>query len=289
MQNLGEMVRGSIDMHVHFGPDSNFARRLDAMDTALNAQEMGLKAIVLKSHDYATAPLAHIIGRIATQIKIFGGITLDFELGGINPYVVECSAKLGAKVLWMPTLSSANSRAKIARHLGIRLKGEGISILDGKGDLLPQVKDILNIAKDHEMVVATGHVSPVETFRLVDFAQQIGLSTILASHVLADDALEESLTLTDQQHLTEKSVFIEHCLVTLMPVTGRLDPKEMVNAIKHIGAEHCIISSDLGLPYYCSPAEGMRMFMGILLRAGLSEEEIELMAKVNPAKLLGLT
>lgn len=289
MVNLDEMVRGSIDMHVHFGPDPNLPRRFDAMETVLNAQEMGLRAIVLKSHDYATAPLAHIISRVATQIKIFGGVTLDFEFGGLNPHAVESSAKLGAKVLWMPTLSSANSRAKIGRLFGITLKGEGISILDAKGELLAQVKDILDIAKNYDMVIASGHISPIETFRLVDFAQQIGISKILISHVMADDALEESLSLSDQQRLAAKNVYMEHCLVMLMPVDGRVDPKEVVKAIRHIGAEHCIISSDLGLSYYCSPAEGMRMFMGILLRAGLSEKEIELMAKVNPARLLSLT
>jgi predicted metal-dependent phosphotriesterase family hydrolase len=32
----------------------------------------------------------------------------------------------------------------------------------------------------------------------------------------------------------------------------------------------------------------MRMFIGLLLKNGITEQEIELMAKKNPAKLLGL-
>jgi predicted metal-dependent TIM-barrel fold hydrolase len=140
-----------------------------------------------------------------------------------------------------------------------------------------------------QKVITSGHISPTETFKMVDFAQGIGISKILITHVSADDAMEETLSLAQQQRLAEKGVFMEHCLIMLLPVDGRLDPKELVKAIKTVGAEHCIISSDLGQARYCPPAEGMRMFMGILLRAGLSEEEINLMAKVNPAQLLGLS
>lgn len=288
MSDLGEIVRDSIDMHVHFGPDPHFARRMDAMEIALNAQELGLKAIVLKSHDYASAPLASIIGRLVNQIEVFGGVTLDLEFGGINPYAVECSARLGAKVLWMPTLSSVNSRKKIAQHLGLKLKGEGISILNDKGELLPQVKEILEIAKQFNMIVANGHISPRETFKMIDFAQNIGISKLIITHASDHDAIEEQLTLDAQKELVGRGVFIEHCLVQLMPVTGRIDPKEMVRDIKTVGAEHCIISSDFGQAYHCPPAEGLRMFMGMLMRAGITQEEIEFMAKINPAKLLEL-
>jgi hypothetical protein len=288
MADLTEMVRGSIDMHVHFGPDPNLSRRVDALEAALNAQELGLRAIVLKSHDYPTAALAQIVGRVANQILVFGGATLDLEYGGLNPHAIECSARLGAKVLWMPTLSSENSRKRIAALLNIELTGEGITILDTKGDLHPKVKEILEIAKQYNMTIASGHISPKEILKLSDYLQEVGLHKFIITHPVDDNALEETLSLSEQQDLASRGAFIEHCLVMLMPVTGRRDPAETVHAIRTIGAEHCIISSDLGQSYYCPPAEGMRMFMGILLRAGCNEKEIELMAKVNPARLLDL-
>ena len=58
--------------------------------------------------------------------------------------------------------------------------------------------------------------------------------------------------------------------------------------IQAIGVEHCIMSTDLGQYWNLPPAEGMRFFMAILLRNGLSEKDIEVMAKVNPSRLLGL-
>ena len=46
--------------------------------------------------------------------------------------------------------------------------------------------------------------------------------------------------------------------------------------------------SCLGQNYNPAPAEGMRMMIGYMLKYWLSEKEIELMIKTNPAKLLGL-
>ena len=82
--------------------------------------------------------------------------------------------------------------------------------------------------------------------------------------------------------------FIEHCYVGFLPTDFRNDPKPMVEAIRALGAEHCIISTDLGQYYNPPPAEGMRMFIALLLKNGITEHEIGLMAKLNPAKLLGL-
>jgi imidazolonepropionase-like amidohydrolase len=55
-----------------------------------------------------------------------------------------------------------------------------------------------------------------------------------------------------------------------------------------VGAEKCIMSTDLGQIWNPPPVEGMRMFIVTLIKYGISEKEIILMAKKNPAKLLGL-
>jgi len=48
------------------------------------------------------------------------------------------------------------------------------------------------------------------------------------------------------------------------------------------------MSSDLGQFWNPPPAEGMRLFIATLTRKGISAREIELMVKVNPARLLDL-
>ncbi len=88
--------------------------------------------------------------------------------------------------------------------------------------------------------------------------------------------------------MVEKGAFIEHCFAITLPLQGRLDPMKIVGAVRAVGAEHVVMSTDLGQAWNPAPAEGMRMAIATMLRCGLTEKEMELMAKVNPAKLLDL-
>src|SRR3989304_4169189 len=97
MSAIERLMQGSIDMHVHHGPDPRVERRLDALQTALQAQEAGMRAIVLKNHDYPTVPVAYIVGQLAPKVAVLGSISLDYEVGGLNPSAVEASARMGAR------------------------------------------------------------------------------------------------------------------------------------------------------------------------------------------------
>jgi predicted metal-dependent TIM-barrel fold hydrolase len=60
------------------------------------------------------------------------------------------------------------------------------------------------------------------------------------------------------------------------------------NIIKTVGAEHFIIDSDLGQKNNPLHPDGMRTFIAQLKANGLTEHDIDLIARKNPAKLLGL-
>jgi hypothetical protein len=281
MGTIETILQGSIDMHLHHGPDPRVERRADALQVARQAREAGMRVIVLKSHEYPTAPVAYIVSQIVSDIKIFGSVCLDFEAGGLNPYALLASAKLGAKVVWMPTFTSANDR-KI-NGLG----DDGITIFDSKGKLLFVMDEILNIVKSYKMVLATGHISGQETFVLVEQALAKGITKIVITHPLWPRG-GAKLSLPEQQQLANKGAFIEHCFGNTMPFPDRLDPIRIVEAVKTVGAEHCILTTDLGQAHNPTPAEGMRMAIATMLGCGLSEREIELMVKINPAILLDL-
>jgi hypothetical protein len=276
------LVHGAIDMHVHHGPDAHIQRCVDALQAALQAEKAGMRAIVLKNHDYPTAPLAYIVSQRVRNLSVFGSLSLDFAVGGLNPSAVETSAILGAKVVWMPTFSSANDRERLG------LSGEGIRILDEKGKILPSVEEILNIVKSHDMILATGHLSKREAFALVDDAREKGLTKIVITHPL-EKRVGAPLSIDEQREMAEKGAFIEHCFLATMPLGDRLDPMKIIEAVRAVGAEHCLLTTDLGQDWNPPPAQGMRMMVATLLRCGLSVGEIELMIKTNPARLLGLT
>jgi hypothetical protein len=284
--NLDELLSGSIDMHLHIGPDE-MQTRVDALEAAEQAADMEMKAIVLKNHSYPTTPVAIYAQDIIPEVRVFGSVCLDYEIGGLNVETLERHAKFGAKVVWMPTFSSTNSRAKM-RELGLKLEGEGFSILDDDGKLVPEISPVLDIVKKYDMVLASGHMSPREIFALVEYAKKKDIEKIVITHPSDSEFMIETLSIEELRRLAGMGALIEQTVVTLLPTEFCHSPKERVEMIKAIGTEYCIISTDLGQYWNIPPAEGMRFFMAILLRNGLSEEDIEMMAKQNPSKLLGI-
>jgi hypothetical protein len=282
--NIDVLIRGTIDMHVHFGPDALMPFRLDALETARSAQQLGMRAIVLKAHTYPSAALATLVGKLVPEVKVYGSICLDYEVGGLNFHALTAAAKLGARVVWMPTHSSHNEKSKPAGFT----QSKGFSIINSKNKLVPEIDKILSLIKEHGLVLATGHITPQECFALVEAATIKGISKIVITHALTMEFLRQSLTLSDIRKLAKMGAYIEHSYVGFLPNELRLDPKNLVEVIKTVGAEHCILSTDLGQYENPPPGEGMRMFIALLLRNGITEREIELMAKLNPAKLLDL-
>lgn len=280
MSSIDQLLKGAIDFHVHAAPDIR-ERRLDALQLARQAEQAGMKAVVLKSHCYPTAPLAYIVNQIVPGILVIGSLCLNKENGGLNPEAVEVSAKLGAKVIWMPTFSSVVDKKR---------KGEsgGIYILDKDNQLVPEMKPILEIIESNHLLLATGHISSAEIFTLTDEARRMGIRVVI-THPLTETA-GCPLTTEQQQALVAKGAFIEHCFNPTMPLHAqRLDPMQIVKAVREVGVEHCILSTDFGQPYNPAPVEGVRMMIAAMLQCGLNEREVELLVKVNPAQLLDLT
>ena len=277
-----ELMRDAIDIHIHTGPDPNRRRRVNAYEAAIQAREAGMRAIVLKSHEYVTTPLAYTIQALVPEIEIYGGISLDFEVGGLNPPAVEAAGKLKSKIVWMPTFSSRNDMQKQ------NINEKGITITDQSRKILPAVSEILKLIKDYGMVLATGHLSTHEIFVLLDEAKSIGIEHIIVTHPLSI-SVGPTASIDEQKRMIKEGVFIEHCFVATMPTSDRLDPKKIAQAIRAIGPKHCIMSTDFGQILNPPPVEGMRMFIETMLRYDITEDEITTMVRKNPAKVLGLS
>ena len=283
--NLDHLLRDGIDMHLHPGPSAGPCR-FDAIQAAQQAQQAGMKAIVLKSHAY-TAAVAIIVSQLVPGIKVIGSICLNYEVGGLNFHAVQNAVGLGAKVVWMPTFSAANSINKM-RALGLPLEGEGISLLDGSGKLVPEMERILSIIKENDMVLATGHISPKETFVLIQEAHRIGIRKMVITHPTDKEFAENHFTIDDLKKLAAMGAFIEFTLIGILPNEFCRDPALIAQTIKTIGPQHCIVSTDLGQPQNPLPVEGMRLFIATLLHHGITQNEVELMIKSNPEMLLDL-
>lgn len=279
-ETIGRLLVGSIDMHVHFAPDPDRPRSVDAVEAATEARDAGMRAIVIKSHDYPTAPLAYNLRRVVPGIELFGGLCFDDPIGGLNISALEQSAKMGAKIVWLPTLCSANDR---------RMKGlsGGLTVIDEKGKLVPEMREIFEMVKACDMVLATGHISAKETFAVVAEARAMKLPKVLVTH----PELRHVGALLDAEQMRELAdmgAYIEHCFGGMMPGGHGLNPMDIIQQIRKVGPERTVLSTDFGQTYNPRPAEGMRVMIGTYLKCGLTEGELEIMIKKNPAKLLGL-
>mgnify|MGYP006281062759 FL=1 len=285
---VGRLLDGAIDMHLHFEPEPWMTRRFDALETALHLRENGLAGFVLKNRTYCTEALAQLVQRLVPDLFIFGSLVLDGETGGLNYRAVRGAAAMGTKVLWMPVFFSANSMSVVERNFNLDLGGEGITIIDESGVLLPAARDILKVAKDNGMVVCTGHVSPREVFALANECARLGLTKLVATHPMSTIVFEEALSLDDAVSLAKSGVYIEYCAQLISPTADDLSPAIVADHIKAVGPEQSLLTTDFGGTPHPTIAEGMRMCISALLKNGLSAADVEVMVKRNPRHLLGL-
>ena len=276
-------LAGAIDLHVHGAPDV-WPRRLDDVSLARQAAAAGMRAILLKSHHTLTADRASLVDGLVEGVRVFGGLALNQAVGGLNPAAVEAALALGARQIWMPTLSAANHRRAMGAPGGIR-------ILDEAGALQPAVLEILDLMAGHPAILGTGHLSVQETRALVPAAQAAGLKRILVTH---PELSIIRMPLDVQRELALLGVFFERCLIAAVPPGPSVPPgpraslEEIARAVREIGPETSVLATDFGQPENPPPVEGLRIYIQAMQRLGISQADIQRMTRDNPAWLLGL-
>ena len=274
------VLSGAIDIHLHAEPDSR-PRALDALDAAKQAKANGMRAIVLKNHYEYTSGLAYIVGKQVPGIEVFGGVDLNLTVGGMNPAAVEyMAATTGGrgKLVWMSTFDAENQ---------VRFSKENRPFVSvsKNGQLLPVTKEVIASIAKHGLVLATGHVSPDEGLMLVREARQQGIQHIVVTHAMNDPI---RMTVPQMQEAAKMGALIEFVGGNIGDADGKARMDRFADAIKKIGPQFCILSSDLGQKGNPLPAEGFAAFIGAMKAHGLTDQQIDQMARRNPAQLLGL-
>ena len=88
--------------------------------------------------------------------------------------------------------------------------------------------------------------------------------------------------------MAEKGAYLELCYSSLSPAWRSISIDEVVETIKKVGPEHYVLASDLGQVHNPAPPEGLRIYISLLLERGFDHEDIWIMVKDNPEKILGL-
>ena len=268
-------LTGLIDIHIHSAPDV-VPRWGNDLAVVKEAKMAGMKAVLLKSHHTITADRANLVERVVGGIQVFGGLVLNDAVGGLNPEAVEIAAQLGAAEIWMPTKSSAHTTGP-----------KGISIVNNQGKMKPEIHTILEIIRDRNMILATGHISPAESTLLIREAKSIGLTKIIITH---PEAKFIDMSQKQQLELRGEGVYFERCFIDTTPVMDSLVSVEAIaENIRAVGIDSTILSTDYGVLTAGSPVQGMRDYLLELALLGFSETDLILMAGHNPSKILGIS
>ncbi len=276
----GQDLRGVIDIHVHSDPDS-IPRSIDAIDAARLARDRGMRAIVLKNHYEPTASLAYIVHKLVPGIEVFGGIALNRTVGGVNAAAVERMTQVKGglgRVVWMPTFDAENQ---------VRKNGEDRTFVavSRDGQLLPEAKDVLDVIAKHDLVLATGHSTPAEDLLLIREAKTRGVRRIVVTHAMLAPV---SMSVGEMKEAASMGAWIEFVGNSVIGKTASVPMKDFAAAIRAVGPEHCIVSSDLGQAGNPLHPDGLLQVFAKLREEGVEPAAIERMTKTNPAQLLGL-
>jgi len=317
-----ELLKNSIDIHVHAGPHIfSSPRRVDPFQAARQARDAGMQSIVYMDVFEMSNGTAWLVNREVPDFKVYGGLILNTVYGGMNPRAVKTALKYGdgAKYISFGAHSTYYQAAREGRviddkfvplsELYPKFKTEELDRCIRIPDEAPspELDEILKLIADNPHVyMITGHVSADEGVRLVDFAEEYGIEKVVVSSAVTKIASMDQL-----QYMADKGAFIEYTLAaythtTTIPKTHYYVEREYASidegmsgteegGVKHVaeqimelGAEHCVICTDFGVYTLPEPVEGFREFIACLLDMGVPQEDIRKLSKTNPETILGL-
>ena len=292
MSEYHPLLRGAIELHCHSHP-SIFPRKQTDWELIEDVKHAGMAGIVLKSHESMTAERAFLIREKEPGLHVYGGLVCNHFTGGLSPSAVDAAIRLGAKIIWMPTFSSHQHQCHFAKkqtrffNSGRPLvhPNAGLEIWDEDRKLLPNVREILQLISDADIILATGHLSADEAELLVDAALEHRIEKILIQHA---DLGIAPVPMEMQRRLAAKGAVIEKCYLACGEDFNDLSVQSMANSIRELGAASCVLVTDYGQSHNVPVVRALSDFVEKLLECGIRESEIETMLVQNPRTLLGI-
>jgi Family of unknown function (DUF6282) len=295
---------GAIDVHLHVDPDApgsgGVIRAIDVFEATRIAAARGMRGFVFKTHqDTGSASLSYMVRKhVSPTFEIFARMASNYATGGVNVAALEHFTQIKggwSRILEMPTRDSITSttrpgsmdRENLAKTrpwmLMMPPETPPFIAVSRNGDLLPEVKHLIGVLakirtvdSNGRMVLATGHATPEEHLMLAREGRKQGINVLL-THPGDIPQLAEAARLGAFIEVNASRVYRNEA--------GR---KEAAALIRKVGAEHVIIGTDCGQTTNVYPTDCLVLAARGLRAVGITPREIDLMYKINPAKLLDL-
>ncbi len=272
------ILPGSIDFHIHGGPDVR-PRKMTELAVAQAAKQAGMKAVIIKNHVTPTTLRARLISEVLGGFPVFGGIVLNRQAGGLNPAAVDVELKLGAKEIWLPTISAV---AQIQLNKGNL--ANAVPITDEHGNFLLALIEVMDLVAKAGAILGTSHLAPDEVEKVVCLARQRKVEKIIVTHPENDPPM---MPLEMQKRLATQGVFFERTFVSTLP-PRKMTTEILAGHIKAVGAQSTIMATDLGQAENDEPIKGFITYMKSMMALGIPDDQIVTMLQKNPVQALGI-
>lgn len=269
------------DAHVHAAPDV-LERIGDDSDIAQRFASEGYDGFVLKAHYESTVGRAHAVAR-ATGLRIFGGIALNQQCGGVNPSAVAATLQAGGRVVWMPTADSHTQQAAgLPRlcHSEPRIRDDYYALPPVDMSTERATNAVLELIAAHDAVLATGHVSGEECRWLLDRAEHYGITRVLLTH---PSYTVPGLNPREIQELADRGGFVEITCYQLLHQPG-ITPA-MLAAVADVAGDRLVLSSDAGQPDSPQPPDALRLLVDTLAAQGVDRGQLTAASGEVPLRL----
>lgn len=194
-----DLLKGAIDTHVHSTPTMGNGFVLDDFELVREYEDAGLKGVVIKCHEFGTFFRSQLAQKYAVKgddFKVYGSITLNEQVGGLNPVAVETAIRCGAKTVFLPTFTARNqidiwTGSVVYPFYAPEIQGmdletfsdSGIYILDEEGNIVPELLEIIALVRDANVVLSSGHVSNREALQMFKVAKEMGVKKMVHQHI----------------------------------------------------------------------------------------------------------
>jgi hypothetical protein len=183
------------------------------------------------------------------------------------------------KVVWFPTFDNENA-------VKVDKANRPFIVISKKGQLVPEAVAVIAMAKKYNLTLETGHSSATDGLLIVHEAHKQGVEHIVVTHAMATPVL---MTIPQMKEAVADGALLEFVNNATRGANKSVSMDQYVEAIRAIGPQYCILASDSGglggAPLH---PDAMAAIMGAMLKAGFSQADVDLMAKTNPARALGL-
>ena len=298
-------VRDAIDIHCHAHEGQQ-----NPFDLAKRASQAEMKGLLFKSI-FGGDPAESVrevqeeANRWAEKehiepIGCWAGFVCGRQTTPVSAKIVREMIESGVIAIWLPVFTHANTLNTVGTYRRLVEGGNaagwvgplpwdkalklGHYNLDEKGELTPEVREIVRICADKGAALFFGHATHKEIYKLAEEVDKVGLDRVVIDHPFSPFI---NLSVDEMKELSKVGILFNFTYDELSPLLG-VDPQLMYNAIREVGLNHFTLSSDAGEPLFPDSVEALRLIRAYMEAFGLTQEELYTVCTLNPARVVGL-